>query len=485
LSRNLFSRRSIVPRLHTVSRAIVRIVSGSLAVSAASALLAAGAPQAPTVPSQTPPASQQQPSAIELKIGGGDPTTPPRFAVPDFVALSQDAETREAARTLASVLRNDLDFEREFLLASPEVLKEVPAAASVNDVPFDRWRELNVDGVVFGTVQKTAKGIHVEVRLLDVRSRQSVFGQGYEGPQRDQRWIAHTASDEIHLQQRNLVGVARTKLAFNSDRSGDHVRNTVERRTVRDIYIADYDGENQTRIISNGSLNVAPAWSPDSRSIGYTSWRTGMMQLFLSNVYEGTSQQLTNPPGENSLPAWSPDGKRVAFTSTRDGNSEIYVMDRSGSPVHRLTTNSAIDTSPTWSPTGTLIAFISDRTGMPELFVMDADGLGVKQLTHEDAPVDRPTWSPAPFNEIAYSKRNSSGFDIKVYDLATGNSRSVTSGEGSNESPAFSPSGRHLAFTSTRAGGEQIFVVGRDGAGLRQVTKTGNNRQASWSRGPR
>ena len=208
------------------------------------------------------------------------------------------------------------------------------------------------------------------------------------------------------------------------------------------------------------------------------------MQVFLANIYEGTGQQLTKAPGENSLPAWSPDGKRIAFVSTRDGNSEIYVMDRNGSSAQRLTNHPAIDTSPTWSPAGTLIAFISQRTGVPELFVMGADGLGVQQLTHEGTQVDRPTWSPAPFNEIAYAKQNGPGFDIKILDVASRSARQLTSGEGTNESPAFSPTGRHIAFTSTRAGKEQIFIVGRDGRGLRQVTRTGNNRQANWSRGP-
>jgi TolB protein len=430
-----------------------------------------------------PPASQQ-PSAVELRIGGGDPTAPPRFAVPEFLAQSPDPETRDAARTIAAVLRSDLEFEREFLLIPSDVVNTVPRATSMADVPFDRWRELNVDGVVVGTVERTAKGIHVEIRLLDVRSRQSVFGQSYDSPVKDQRWVAHTASDDIHLQQRNLVGVARTKLTFNSDRSGDRMKSSIENRGVKEIFIADYDGENQLRVIANGSLNVTSAWAPDSRSLAYTSWRTGPMQVFLANIYEGTGQQLTKAPGENSLPAWSPDGKRIAFVSTRDGNSEIYVMDRNGSSAQRLTNHPAIDTSPTWSPAGTLIAFISQRTGVPELFVMGADGLGVQQLTHEGTQVDRPTWSPAPFNEIAYAKQNGPGFDIKILDVASRSARQLTSGEGTNESPAFSPTGRHIAFTSTRAGKEQIFIVGRDGRGLRQVTRTGNNRQANWSRGP-
>ena len=94
---------------------------------------------------------------------------------------------------------------------------------------------------------------------------------------------------------------------------------------------------------------------------------------------------------------------------------------------------------------------------------------------------DRPTWSPAPFNEIAFTARTGPGNDIKVIDLATGQVRQLTFGEGTNESPALAPNGRHLAFTSTRSGKTQIFVIARDGRNLKQITKAGNNYQPDWS----
>ena len=90
----------------------------------------------------------------------------------------------------------------------------IPAATSFDDVPFDRWRELNADGVVVGTVQKTGNGIQVEVRLFNVRTRQSAFGRSTAAAAANPRLYAHTMSDEIHKQQRALHGVARTKLTF-------------------------------------------------------------------------------------------------------------------------------------------------------------------------------------------------------------------------------------------------------------------------------
>ena len=86
-------------------------------------------------------------------------------------------------------------------------------------MPFDRWRELGADGVVIGTVQKVATGISVELRLYNVRGRQSIYGREYTGSAANPRIYAHTMSDELHDSQRKLRGVARTKLSFVSDRN--------------------------------------------------------------------------------------------------------------------------------------------------------------------------------------------------------------------------------------------------------------------------
>jgi Tol biopolymer transport system component len=59
--------------------------------------------------------------------------------------------------------------------------------------------------------------------------------------------------------------------------------------------------------------------------------------------------------------------------------------------------------------------------------------------------------------------------------------KQLTFGEGSNESPAFSPNGRHLAFMSDRSGKFQIYTMTRDGRDLRQITRTGTNTLPSWS----
>ena len=156
-------------------------------------------------------------------------------------------------------------------------------------------------------------------------------------------------------------------------------------------------------------------------------------------------------------------------------------MNRDGSGLRRLTNNPTIDITPTWSPSGTQIAFTSDRSGAPQIYVVGVDGLNLSKKTSETY-CDRPTWSPAPFNEIAFASKTGPGFDIRVLDLSTGTTKALTFGEGTNESPAFSPNGRHIVFTSTRSGKAQVFTMARDGKNVRQMTKTGNNQKPDWSK---
>jgi TolB protein len=156
-------------------------------------------------------------------------------------------------------------------------------------------------------------------------------------------------------------------------------------------------------------------------------------------------------------------------------------MNRDGSDVRRVTNHPTIDATPTWSPTGTQLAFTSDRTGSPQIYIVNADGTGLQKITAE-SHCDRPTWSPAPLNEIAYSSRSGAGNTIRIYDFQNRASRALTDDIGNNESPTFSPNGKHVAFVSTRKGKEQIYTIDRDGLNLRQITSSGVNRYPNWSR---
>jgi len=451
-----------------------------LVAAACASLVLFAQPQPP----QEPPRQQQD---IILRIEG-PPGLPPKLAVPDFIPIGNDSDVVAAAKTIGEVLWDDLNFEREFYLIARDTYRSIPTPASIDQVPLDRWKELNADGVIVGTVRKAPPGIIVQVRLVQVATGTAAFGKEYSGSLNSiatdhGRIYAHTISDEVHLQQRGLPGVARTKLSFTSDRDGERINGPVGDRAISNIYISDYDGANQRRITATRGLDLSPVWFPDRKALAYTSYRTGYPDIIVAYLEQA---RHTTPAGgtaekQNFLPAVSPDGTKVAFTSNRDGNSEIYIMNVDGTNMRRLTNHPAIDVAPTFSPPGNQIAFTSDRSGSAQIWIMGIDGSGVQQITRE-TKCDRATWSPAPFNEIAYTSQSGGGFDIRIFDFATRSTRTITDGIGSNEQPAFAPNGRHIAFNSTRSGKEQIFLIDRDGKNLKQVTRTGVNRYPNWSK---
>lgn len=428
--------------------------------------------------------AQQQPDRVEIAPISGEGGRPPRYAVPAFVAVTPDVAA--VAKEIGPVLFDDLEFERDVTLVARDVVATVPAARTAEQVPFASWREVGADAVVFGSVQRAGTGVSIQVRLFNVATRQQVFGQEYTGTTANPRQFAHRIADDIHKQQRNLRGVAQTKIAFISDRTRERLTGTVLNRDAKEVWIADYDGFNQRRATYSRDLNLNPVWSPDGQAIGYSSHgRTasgGGVDILLSYIYKGLRESPTRNIGSNYNPAFSPDGSRIAFMSNRDGNPEIYVMNRDGSNVRRLTNHLAADTSPTWSPSGTQIAFVSDRAtqASPRMYMMNADGSGLRRLPI-DGLADKPTWAPAPYNEIAFTAQIPGGYDIHVFEIATESIRKVTHGEGSNESPSYSATGKHIAFNSTRAGRSQIFTIGRDGRGVRQITRDGNNQTPAWS----
>ena len=461
-----------------------RTILACVALGALASLQVIG--QQPQPPATPPP--QQQTDTVELRVsgpGGG----PPKLAVAGFVPLSSDAETVAAAKTISDVLWDDIAYEREYYMIAKDAIATIPRHTSIDNVPIDRYKELNADGVVAGTVRRSGNGIVVQVRLVQVASGRQAFGKEYSGSVANPRRFAHTIWDEMYKQQLQGRGVARTRLTFSSDRDAERLKGPVN-RDVQEIYLADYDGANPRKVTNTRTLNITPTWSPDSQVIAYTSYRpSGGMGTFqdivLSHINTGAREMPANgnPQKQNFLPIWSPDGSRIAFTTTRDGNSEIYVMNKDGSGLRRMTNHPAIDVSPTWSPSGNQLAWVSDRTGTGRIYIMNADGTGQRVLINEEAY--RPTWSSEPFNEIAYAARTGPGYDIKVYSFQTGESRRITDGIGSNESPAFAPNGRHIAFTSTRNGKVQVYTVARDGNDLRKITREGNNKYTNWSMEPK
>lgn len=217
-----------------------------------------------------------------------------------------------------------------------------------------------------------------------------------------------------------------------------------------EIYIANGDGTNQTRLTWNDAIDMQPRLNRGCTRIVFASRRTGNYEIFTMNADGSGLVQLTYNNTDDVNPTWSPDGTKIAFQTYRDGQAEVYIMNADGSGQSRLTQDRGYDGEPTWSPDGTKIAFVSNRAGGYHIWVMNANGSGQTQRSTQ-AYSANPTWSPDG-NRIAYdADGNNDGWqELWLMNAEGSNQRQVYvpfQFQTDAWAGSWSPDGRYVAFT--------------------------------------
>jgi hypothetical protein len=95
-----------------------------------------------------------------------------------------------------------------------------------------------------------------------------------------------------------------------------------------------------------------PVWSPDGGRIAYVSREAGNDELFIYNIGDETSRQITfggNPFIYKQRPTWSPDGNELAFKAN-DGtlNFQIWIVGADGSNPRNISQSLSNDYDPVW-----------------------------------------------------------------------------------------------------------------------------------------
>jgi TolB protein len=416
-------------------------------------------------------AQAQRPGVeINIDVSGTGATKKLNIAIPELV-VTNGADPTGLGRTLAQVAGADLTFSGLFSVVAASAPLPATDAEALKRA-LGEYTGAGAHAVIQGLVAMRGDRLEGEMRVWDLSSSsepRQIATKNFTVASAQARRLAHKMADETMLQFFGELGVADTKLAYAVGRPG-----------AKEIVVADYDGFAATPVTRNGSINLSPVWSPDSRSLAYTSYKNGYPDLFRLFPFERRPEQtLAAFSGINSSPAWSPDGSQLALTLSKDGNPEIYVLTIATGVLRRLTRHAGIDTEPTWAPTGRQMAFVSNRSGSPHVYVMDAEGANVRQLTfggHET----QPRWSPRG-DAIAYTARQGN-HDIWVVQSDGSNVRRLTAGPGDNESASWSPNGRHLAFQTSRLGGWQVFTMLANGSEQAPITRgIAEQTSPSWS----
>jgi len=161
------------------------------------------------------------------------------------------------------------------------------------------------------------------------------------------------------------------RIAFVSNRDGN-----------AEIYAMDADGSHVTRLTSDPQLDGHPVFTPDGQAILFQSQRTGgKLQIFAMNA-DGTGVKQITQDSVSLAPAVSPDGRTIAYVSLRNKNYDIWLMNRDGSNQRQFTR------SPQWRESEP--RFLKDGT-LAYLVERQEGGRTVQQVMKADLPTGQVT----------------------------------------------------------------------------------------------
>jgi eukaryotic-like serine/threonine-protein kinase len=318
-----------------------------------------------------------------------------------------------------------------------------------------------------------------------------------------------------------------TRIAFRSEREGGG------------IYIMGAHGESPARVADFG---YSPSWSPDggqiligTEKIPQPSTRPTKSELWKIDLKTGQRQRVSE--GDALQPTFSPNQKRIAYWSRPDryGQREhIFTIPVSGGEAVAVTDGSSTDLNPVWSPDGKYLYFSSNRGGSSNIWRVAIDeNTGVTsgrpeavtaigattsvlhlsfsrngQLAYSaqteirnlrsvsfnptQGTVGKPVsitqgsmqlWFPDPSPDGQWLTAYSMGQQRHIFVMRTDGTdqRDLTPDDYRYAWPRWSPDGQRIAFSSRRTGDYELWIVNRDGSGLRQLTQSAGGHYSPWS----
>jgi len=376
-----------------------------------------------------------------------------------------------APEDLSEVIRQDLRRSGKFNPIPSSIMPSLPA--SLSEVDFNQWRQLDVDNLLIGQITDQGNGRYqIEMRFMDVLRKSQVIGKRWNNiPKKQLRQIAHIMSDLIYEELTGIRGAFNTQIAYVTLKTERNKRHYT-------LEVADADGFNPQPILRSPFPIMSPAWSPDSKKLAYVSFEKGRSTIIVQSLDGRYREVIAQFKGINSAPAFSPDGKKLAMTLSKEGSADIYVMDLASRDLTRVTRHFSIETEPAWAADSRSLFFNSDRRGQPQIFQVILNSGEIKRITYEGRYNANPEVSPdGRFIAMVHS---ADGFHIALQDLMTGDFNVLTNSF-LDESPTFSPNGEMILYAMNKQGNGKLAVVSLDGTTSQTLSvKDGQVREPAW-----